>query len=156
MNKLCRLAVILLLSLSQIILYANASYAGTISGRVTDATNGRGVEGAAIKVFNQRWTWLYRVYTDGRDAEVIRGVDIVGTPLTSFARITATGNDYGIFNGTCGAESGWVPVSAISPSVLVSEVEIEKKAKEQERPPLLPPPYDPDGSKSLDWLGGVR
>ncbi|MFH2055283.1 MAG: metallopeptidase TldD-related protein, partial [bacterium] len=73
---------------------------------------------------------VYRVYTDGREPEVIRGVDIVGTPLTSFARITATGNDYGIFNGTCGAESGWVPVSAIAPSVLVSEVEIEKKAKE--------------------------
>lgn len=99
---------------------------------------------------------VYRVYTDGREPEVIRGVDIVGTPLTSFARITATGNDYGIFNGTCGAESGWVPVSAIAPSVLVSEVEIEKKAKEQERPPLLPPPYEPGGSKSFDWQGGAR
>lgn len=99
---------------------------------------------------------VYRVYTDGRPPEMIRGVDIVGTPLTSFARITATGNDYGIFNGTCGAESGWVPVSAISPSILVSEVEIEKKAKEQERPPLLPPPYEPTGSKSIEAEGGVR
>lgn len=86
---------------------------------------------------------VYRYYTDGREPEVIRGADIVGTPLTSFSRIVATGNDYDIFNGTCGAESGWVPVSAVSPSVLVTEVEIEKKMKEQERPPLLEPPYQP-------------
>ncbi|MGB5139757.1 MAG: metallopeptidase TldD-related protein, partial [Candidatus Zixiibacteriota bacterium] len=86
---------------------------------------------------------VYKCYTDGRPNEAIRGVDIVGTPLSSFARIIATGNDYEIFNGTCGAESGWVPVSATAPSVLVSELEVEKKFKEQEKPPLLPPPYKP-------------
>lgn len=87
---------------------------------------------------------VYRCYTDDRPMEPIRGVDIVGTPLTSFAKIVATGNDYDIFNGTCGAESGWVPVSAIAPSVLISEVEVEKKFKEQEKPPLLPAPYKPN------------
>ncbi len=86
---------------------------------------------------------VYKCYTDDRPLEPIRGVDIVGTPLSSFARIIATGNDYDIFNGTCGAESGWVPVSAIAPSVLVSELEVEKKFKEQEKPPILPPPYKP-------------
>lgn len=86
---------------------------------------------------------VYKCYTDGRPNEAIRGVDIVGTPLSSFARIIATGNDYEIFNGTCGAESGWVPVSATAPSILVSELEVEKKFKEQEKPPLLPPPYKP-------------
>lgn len=83
---------------------------------------------------------VYRVYTDGRPDEVVRGVDIVGTPLTSFSKIIATGDDYEVFNGTCGAESGAVPVSAISPSVLVSEIEVEKKFKQQDRPPILPPP----------------
>ena len=86
---------------------------------------------------------VYRVYADGRPPEAIRGVDIVGTPLSSFDKIIATGNDYGVFNGTCGAESGWVPVSATSPSILVSQVEIEKKMKQQEKPPILPPPYNP-------------
>jgi predicted Zn-dependent protease len=99
---------------------------------------------------------VYRVYTDDGKLEPIRGVDIVGTPLTSFARIVATGDDYGIFNGTCGAESGMVPVSAICPSILVSEVEIEKKAKEQERPPLLEPPYQPAEPKSVELSGGAR
>jgi predicted Zn-dependent protease len=81
-----------------------------------------------------------RVYTDGRPDEVVRGVDIVGTPLTSFAMIAATGDDYGIFNGTCGAESGYVPVSAICPSLLISQIEVEKQAKGHDRPPVLPPP----------------
>ena len=81
-----------------------------------------------------------RVYADGRPDELIRGVDIVGTPLTAFEKIIYTGNDVDVFNGSCGAESGWVPVSAISPSVLVSTIEIEKRQRDQSRPPILPAP----------------
>ena len=83
---------------------------------------------------------VYRLYTDGRPDELIRGVDIVGTPLTSFAKIMYTANDPAVFNGTCGAESGWVPVSAISPSILVTTIEIEKRMRDQSRPPILDPP----------------
>jgi len=90
---------------------------------------------------------VYRCYADGRPPEPIRGVDIVGTPLSSFEKIIATGDDYDIFNGTCGAESGWVPVSATAPSILVSQVEVEKKAKEQEKPPILKPPYSPENNQ---------
>ncbi len=87
--------------------------------------------------------FVKRVYVDGRPDEVVRGVDIVGTPLLSLSKIMLTGNDYEIFNGTCGAESGWVPVSAIAPSILVSEIEVEKKTKGQDRPPVLPAPGEP-------------
>lgn len=83
---------------------------------------------------------VYRVYEDGRADELIRGVDIVGTPLTSFEKIIATGDDPAVFNGSCGAESGWVPVSAVSPSILVSTIEIEKRQRDQSRPPILDPP----------------
>jgi predicted Zn-dependent protease len=87
---------------------------------------------------------VYRVYADGRPDELIRGVDIVGTPLTAFEKITYTGNDVDVFNGTCGAESGWVPVSAVSPSILVSTIEIEKRQRDQSRPPILPAPLATD------------
>ena len=90
--------------------------------------------------------YVYRVYADGRPDEVVRGVDIVGTPLTCFSKILITGDDDGVFNGTCGAESGMVPVSAVSPSILVSEIEVEKRQKEQEKPPILPPPEHDKGS----------
>ncbi|UCC29701.1 MAG: hypothetical protein JSU86_16040 [Phycisphaerales bacterium] len=83
---------------------------------------------------------VYRVYPDGRPDELIRGVDIVGTPLTCFERIIHTGDDPAVFNGSCGAESGWVPVAAVSPSVLVSTIEIEKRVRSQNRPPILDPP----------------
>ena len=83
---------------------------------------------------------VYRIYADGRADELVRGVDIVGTPLSSFEKIICTGDDPAVFNGTCGAESGWVPVSAISPSLLVSTIEIEKRSRSQTRPPLLDPP----------------
>jgi TldD protein len=85
---------------------------------------------------------VYKVYADGRPDELIRGVDIVGTPLTSFAKILATSDRPQVFNGYCGAESGNVPVSAVSPALLVSEIEIEKKNKSQDRPPLLPFPTE--------------
>ncbi len=83
---------------------------------------------------------VYRVYADGRPDELVRGADMVGTPLASFSKILATGDKAEVFNGYCGAESGEVPVSAVSPAILVSEIEIEKKAKSNDRPPLLPAP----------------
>ena len=92
---------------------------------------------------------VYRVYADGRPDEIVRGVDIVGTPLTSFSKIIMAGNDPDVFNGTCGAESGWVPVSASSPSILVSEIEVEKRQKGQEKPPILPPPSTGNGETRI-------
>jgi predicted Zn-dependent protease len=83
---------------------------------------------------------VYRVYPDGRPDELIRGVDIVGTPLASFGKILATSDKSEIFNGYCGAESGYVPVSAVSPALLVSEIEIQRKERSQDRPPYLPRP----------------
>ncbi len=95
--------------------------------------------------FNVLPTEVYRVYTDGRPDELVRGVDLVGTPLVMFSNITATGDKPEIFNGRCGAESGWVPVSAISPALFVSQIEVQKKTKSQERPALLPrPDADPE------------
>ena len=85
---------------------------------------------------------VYKVYPDGRPDELIRGADIVGTPLASFAKILATSDRPEVFNGYCGAESGSVPVSAVSPALLVSEIEIEKKNKSEDRPPLLPFPME--------------
>ena len=90
--------------------------------------------------FNVTPLAVYRIYTDGRPDEIVRGVDLIGTPLTVFSKIAATGSKPEVFNGTCGAESGSVPVSAVSPSILVSEIEVQKKAKSQEKPPILPPP----------------
>ena len=83
---------------------------------------------------------VYRVYADGRPDEMVRGVDIVGTPLASFSKILATSNRQEVFNGYCGAESGSIPVSAVAPALLVSEIETQRKEKSPDRPPLLPRP----------------
>lgn len=82
---------------------------------------------------------VYRVFPDGRE-ELVRGVDLIGTPLTVFSKVTAGDDQVAVFNGMCGAESGFVPVSAVSPGVLISQIEIQKKPKSSERPPILPPP----------------
>jgi TldD protein len=95
---------------------------------------------SSANAFNVIPLLVYRIYTDGRPDEVVRGVDIIGTPLTVFGKIIATGSKMEVFNGTCGAESGGVPVSGVSPSILVGEIEVQKKEKSQEKPPILPPP----------------
>ncbi|NUQ28235.1 MAG: peptidase U62 [Acidobacteriaceae bacterium] len=83
---------------------------------------------------------VYRVYVDGRPDELVRGVSIVGTPQAALNRILATGDRQEIFNGECGAESGSVPVSAVAPAMLVSEIETQRQAQGTTRPPILPPP----------------
>jgi TldD protein len=89
--------------------------------------------------FNVRPTVVYRIYPDGKE-ELVRGVDLIGTPLIAFSKIVAADDQIAVFNGVCGAESGWVPVSAASPGLLVSQIEVQRKEKSQERAPILPPP----------------
>jgi TldD protein len=91
---------------------------------------------------------VYKVYADGRADELVRGVDIVGTPLVSLTKILATGDTMEIFNGYCGAESGSVPVAAAAPAILISEMEVQKKESSTDKPPILPPPaHDSKGAR---------
>jgi len=83
---------------------------------------------------------VYRVYVDGRPDELVRGVSIVGTPQAALNSILATGDQQEIFNGICGAESGSIPVSAVAPAMLVSQIETQRQAQGTARPPILPPP----------------
>jgi TldD protein len=83
---------------------------------------------------------VYRVYVDGRPDELVRGVSIVGTPQAALNSIVATGDKQDVFNGICGAESGSIPVSAVAPAMLVSEIETQRQAQGTSRPPILPPP----------------
>lgn len=89
--------------------------------------------------FNVLPVMVYRIFPDGRE-ELVRGVDLVGTPLTVFSRVVAADNVTRVFNGVCGAESGGVPVSASSPAILISQVEVQRKDKSQEQAPILPVP----------------
>ena len=114
-----------------------------IQGGFTDTSRG-GTQG-----FKVMPTVVYRVYTDGRPDELLRGVDIVGTPLAMLMRIQAAGDDHDIFNGVCGAESGWVPVSATSPSLLLGQIETALKDKGSDKPPILEAP-------AFDLEGGAR
>jgi len=83
---------------------------------------------------------VYRVFTDGRPDELVRGVSIVGTPQAALNRIVATDDKEDIFNGICGAESGSIPVSAVAPAMLVSEIETQRQKQGTARPPIIPPP----------------
>ena len=90
--------------------------------------------------FNVNPLLVYRIYADGRPDEMVRGVDLVGTPLAIFSQIAACGTEYDIFTGTCGAESGGVPVACVSPALYVKMVETQRKGKSQSQPPILPRP----------------
>ncbi len=97
---------------------------------------------AGLQAFTVVPLVVYRVYPDGRPDELVRGVSIVGTPLASFGKILATSDHSEVFNGYCGAESGMVPVSAVSPALLLGEIEVQKRETSSQRPPLLPRPTE--------------
>jgi TldD protein len=96
---------------------------------------------------------VWRVYADGKPDELVRGIDIVGTPLAALNRILLTGDKTEIFNGICGAESGQVPVSAAAPAMLFSEIEVQKRAHSLNRPPILPPPSEGESSEKSSGKG---
>ncbi len=93
----------------------------------------------APQAFKVNPVMAFRLYKDGR-RELVRGIDIGGTPLAALQSIRAASREIETFNGVCGAESGWVPVSASAPSLLVEKLEIESSFTPQDRPPILAPP----------------
>ena len=94
---------------------------------------------AIPNAFSVNPTVVYRIYPDGRE-ELVRGLDLIGTPLIAFSKISAADDQPAVFNGVCGAESGWVPVSASAPGILIDQIEVQRKEKSQERLPILPDP----------------
>lgn len=106
-----------------------------------DVVGGRTYTGRSIaQAYLVSPVLVYRVYVDGRPDELVRGANLIGTPLLALSEIIAFGSEIGVFNGTCGAESGWIKVSAVSPAFLTGKVEVQKKEKSSEQAPLLPPP----------------
>lgn len=97
-------------------------------------------EGGSLNSFNVTPLEVYRVFADGRPDQLVRGVDMIGTPLSMFSNIAAAGNEPSIFTGMCGAESGWVPVTASSPVIMVSKIETQRRQKMSDMPPILPAP----------------
>ncbi len=84
---------------------------------------------------------VFRVDAKTGEETLVRGVEMVGTPLTAVSKIMATSEETGVFNGYCGAESGYVPVSTVAPATLFREIELQRSQREKERAPLLPPPW---------------
>ncbi len=89
---------------------------------------------------------VYRVDAQTGAETLVRGVELVGTPLASINRILATGDTARVFNGFCGAESGYVPTATVAPPVLVGELELQRVAKALERGPVLPSPWQAPAS----------
>ena len=97
-------------------------------------------QGNTMNSFNVSPVEVYRVYVDGRPDELVRGVDLIGTPLSMFSHIAAAGNEPTLFTGSCGAESGWVPVACVSPQIYVTQIETQRRKKAQQTPQILAAP----------------
>ncbi|MDR0205895.1 MAG: hypothetical protein LBI45_01345 [Bacteroidales bacterium] len=101
--------------------------------------------------FNVTPLEVYRIYTDGRPDELVRGVDLVGTPLAMFSQIEGVGDVPGNFAGTCGAESGGVPAGCCSPAMFIKMIETQRKAKNQNLAAVLEKPYTEQTIQSTDF-----
>ena len=109
---------------------------------IRDVTGGNtDTSGYAYQAFKGQPRLVYKVDAATGAETLVRGVEIVGTPLLSINKIIATGDERRVFNGYCGAESGYVPVSTYAPTVLVSEIELQRTRKDTGRPPVLPSPW---------------
>lgn len=97
--------------------------------------------GYGYQAFKGATRMVYKVDPDNGKETLVRGVEVVGTPLTSINKIIAASQETNVFNGYCGAESGYVPVSAIAPALLTTEIELQRTQQSEERPPLLPAPW---------------
>ncbi|HYV67616.1 MAG TPA: metallopeptidase TldD-related protein [Myxococcales bacterium] len=109
---------------------------------IRDVTGGNtDTSSYAYQAFKGQPRLVYKVDAKTGEETLVRGVEIVGTPLTALGKITATGDDPRVFNGYCGAESGFVPVSTVAPTVLINEIELQRTRKDAGRSPVLSSPW---------------
>ena len=114
-------------------------YIRDISGGSTNTSS------YGYQAFKGEARMVYRVDAKTGRETLVRGVDLVGTPLVSISKIMAASNRQGVFNGYCGAESGVVPVSTVAPAILFREVELQRSVNERAKPPLLAAPPTENG-----------
>ncbi|MFZ5476393.1 MAG: metallopeptidase TldD-related protein, partial [Myxococcota bacterium] len=95
----------------------------------------------------------WKVHVDGRPDTLVRGLDLVGTPLACLGTLLAAGDDPGVFAGHCGAESGSIPVTAIAPSLLFGRMEAQRQSQDHDAPPQAERPAP--GETDADTLAGV-
>ena len=97
--------------------------------------------GYGYQAFKGQPRLVFRVDVDTGKETLVRGVEMVGTPLTVINKLVALGDTPGVFNGYCGAESGFIPVSTVAPAALINEIELQRNGKTNQKPPLLPSPW---------------
>lgn len=118
---------------------------------IQDITGGStNTSGWGYQAFKGSPHLIYKVDPETGEETLVRGAELVGTPLTSINKIVAAGDKRAVFNGYCGAESGYVPVSAVSPALLTTEIELQRTQQSKARPPLLDAPWSDDNSTSDD------
>lgn len=98
-----------------------------------------------FQAFLGQVTKALKVYANGEE-HLVRGVDFVGTPLSSLSNIIAVGSETELDNGYCGAESGTVPVSTVAPALLLSNLELQLKS----------PAKVTEYALSLPWVKGKK
>lgn len=112
------------------------AYAGETT---TENDPGRSLGG--FQAWRNQPVLVYRVDLDTGREQLVRGVELVGTPLISLERVIATDDHPLVSNGLCGAESGMVPVSTVSPALLTTQVELQRTSTRPRRVPILPSPF---------------
>ena len=109
---------------------------------IKDITGGStNTSGWGYQAFKGSPHLIYKVDPETGEETLVRGAELVGTPLTSINKIVAAGDNRDVFNGYCGAESGYVPVSAVAPSLLTTEIELQRSQQSKERPPVMEAPW---------------
>ena len=114
-----------------------------------DIQGGFTITGVAMpNAFNVTPVLVYKLYPDG-SREVVRGANLIGTPLTTFSRVEQGADDYAVYNGMYAPESGWIPVSTVAPSLLISQIEVQKSGTSRDLPPILPSPVGDPADRSI-------
>ena len=107
---------------------------GDVTGGSTNTMN------YGYQAFKGGASQVFKVDVETGALELVRGVEIVGTPLSSINKVVAASEESGVFNGYCGAESGYVPVGTISPALLLREIELQRSMRSRQKGPILPAP----------------
>ena len=73
---------------------------------------------------------VYRVFADGREDQLMRGAHMKGNPVELLSHIEVAGREAHVYTGRCGSPKGFIEMSAVSPALYLSKIEMKNDRKQ--------------------------
>ncbi len=112
----------------------------------------RGYSQVRNAIYTVKPKFVYRIDVETGKMERLKGMQVRSAALQLIRDIVATGDDYGVFNGSDSEDSGFIRISTVAPSLLIKRVAFNTYNHLEKKDLTLKPPFKPETLAKFERL----